>query len=86
MYRIHSLLLFKIVNAIVIDKEFRNKSTESRSSRAKVLKLRFEHPHSGPTEYACDTSILTPFYQVNDVLKVYVVSFPLSLRQLKIYA
>ncbi|MEP1446229.1 MAG: hypothetical protein ABJK37_08990 [Paraglaciecola sp.] len=56
----------KTVKAVVFAKVYRNKSTETRSSRTKVLKLRFQNPYSGSNEYVCDINILTPFYKVND--------------------
>lgn len=70
--RIRFIRRAQIVTARVIAKVYRNSSTETRSSRARVLKLRFEHPVSGQSEYVCDTSVLTPFYKINDVVKVAV--------------
>lgn len=73
LYRIHFICRAKTVRAVVIDKVFRNQSTENRSSRAKVLKLRFEHPDSGPTNYVCDTNVLTPFFKINDLVKLCIL-------------
>ena len=69
-YRIYFVLRANTVTAVVIDKVFRNMGSETRSSRAKFLKFSFEHPNSGPTEYVCDTNVLTPLYQVNDSVKL----------------
>lgn len=62
------------VDGVVVDKVFRNKSTETRSTRAKCLKIRYEHPESGPAEIVCDTSLLTPLFNINDSLKLCVTS------------
>lgn len=85
----------KIVKAIVMDKVYRNKSTETRPSRAKVLKLHFDNPYSDSNEYVCDTSIFTPFYKINDNIDlvvsenrvliknwVYVLLAPISLAMM----
>ena len=73
LHRIQFICRAKTVSAVVVDKVFRNASTETRSSRAKVLKLSFEHPASGPTSYVCDTSILTLLFDVNDELQLSIV-------------
>lgn len=68
------------VKAKVITKVYRNKSTETRTSRAKVLKLGFDNPFSGPAEYICDTNLLTPFYKINDNLELAVSENKVLLR------
>jgi len=73
LHRIQFIYRAKTVSAVVVEKVFRNASTETRSSRANVLKLTFDHPDSGPTSYVCDTSILTLFFDKNDKLKLSIL-------------
>ena len=73
LHRIHFIYRAKTVIAVVVEKVFRNRSTETRSSRAKVLKLSFEHPAFGQTDYFCDTSIITPLFKINDLVKLSVL-------------
>jgi len=73
LHRIQFIYRAKTVRAVVEEKVFRNASTETRSSRTKVLKLTFVHPDSGPTSYVCDTSILTLFFDKNDKLKLSIL-------------
>jgi hypothetical protein len=73
LYRIQFMCHARTVSAVVVDKIFRNASTETRSSRAKVLKLSFDHPSTGPKSYVCDTSILTMLFDINDKLKLSIL-------------
>lgn len=70
--RVKFIRASKTVKAVVIAKVYRNKSTETRSSKTKVLKLHFDNPFAGTNEYVCDTNILTPFYKVNDNINLAV--------------
>jgi len=73
LYRIQFICRARTASAVVVDKIFRNASSETRSSRAKVLKLSYDHPSFGPTNYVCDTSILTPLFDINDKLKLSIL-------------
>lgn len=73
LHRIQFIYRARTVSAVVVDKIFRNASTETRSSRAKVLKLNFDHPSSGAMSYVCDTTILTLFFDINDKLKLSIL-------------
>ena len=73
LHRIQFICRARTVSAVVVDKIFRNASSETRSSRAKVLKLSYDHPSFGPTNYVCDTSILTPLFDINDKLKLSIL-------------
>jgi hypothetical protein len=73
LHRILFIYRAKTVSAVVVEKIFRNASTETRSSKAMVLKLNFDLPTSGATSYVCDTSILTPFFDINDKLKLSIL-------------
>lgn len=68
LHRLYFIFRAIKVPAVVAAKVYRNASTETRSSRAKVLKLTFEHPASGQEEHICDTSLLTPIFKINDKL------------------
>ena len=73
LYRIQFIYRARTVSAVVVDKIFRNASTETCSTRAKALKLNFDHPSSGAMSYVCDTTILTLFFDINDKLKLSIL-------------
>ncbi|WP_269521120.1 hypothetical protein [Alteromonas sp. BMJM2] len=80
LHRIQFIYRAKTVSAVVAEKIFRNASTETRLSKAMVLKLNFYHPTSGATSYVCDTSVLTPFFDINDQLKLSILGNKVLLK------
>lgn len=80
LHRIYFIFRAKTVRAVVVDKVFRNKSTETRSSKAKVLKLEFQYPGTSSNEYICDSSVLTPFFKINDSIKLSVLGNKVLLK------
>lgn len=73
LYRLYFIRCAETVNGIVVDKIYRNRSTETRTSKTKVLKISYQNPTSGSAEYASDTSVITPFFKINDSLKLSVM-------------
>ena len=78
--RLLHILNSQQIAGTVVDKVTRNPSAETPMGRVKVLKIAYQNPYSGTSEYICDTSVITPLYKINDPVTLAVSPRRVLLR------